>query len=51
MDTYTFEQHGDFGRDADELLAPEIVFRVAKKLDKCDQRAPRVRTMNDEALQ
>lgn len=48
--TYTLKQHGDLRSDADELLVPEVVFWVAKKLDERHQRAPWVRTMDNETL-
>ena len=48
--THVFEEKRDLRCDPDEVLVPEIVLGVAEKLDKGDQRAPRVWTMDEEAL-
>lgn len=49
--THTLKKHGDFGSNTDELFAPEFIFLIPEKLNKCDQCAPRVRTVDDKTLQ
>ena len=49
--TYVLKKESDLGGNMDELLVPEVVLLVPEELNERDQCAPRVRTVDKEALQ
>ena len=49
--TYSFEQKRNFRCNTNEFVVPEVVLRVAKKLNERDQGTPRMRTVHKEAFQ
>ena len=49
-ETYTFEKECNFRCDADEILAPEVILRVAEQFDEGNQCSPRMRAMDNEPL-
>lgn len=48
---YGLEKLFDFRSTMDKLVIPELVYRVLDEVDERDQKAPRVRTVHDEALE
>ena len=49
-ETYRLKEEGNLGCDTDELLTPELVLDIAKQLNERNQRSPRVRAVDEEAL-
>lgn len=41
----------NFGRAVHEIVLPELVHRILDQLDERDQQAPRMRPVDDQALQ